>query len=170
MPWPKGVKRKQRTPGSGRVKGTPNKVTAKTREIFTKVLAMTAEDMERWFKECGDGIEIEKTMPDGTIVTGRLNADPGKALEVMLKLAEFSFPKLARIEKSLSELSDQELLQEVRRRRMEAERMARDPSLQAPPEAPMLMAVSEDPSPSPDGGDQEAEASDTEADTGDDEA
>jgi len=141
MAWPKGVPRGQgtRTPGSGRKAGTPNRVTAKTREIFTQVLGKTAQDMEAWLRECAQGIEIEKQDPTtGMVVTGRFNADPGKAVELILKLAEFSFPKLARIERTIADATDQELLQEVRRRRMEADRMRRDPALQAAPEVPAL--------------------------------
>jgi hypothetical protein len=110
----------------GRKKGTPNRVTAEARSIFAQVLEKTAPEMQRWFSECGDGIEIEKTTiaPDGTPVTvlGRMNADPGKALDLMIKLAEYHFPKLQRMEKGIADATDEELLQEVQRRKAEAEK------------------------------------------------
>jgi uncharacterized cupin superfamily protein len=49
-------------------------------------------------EDCWHGIEIEKMMPDGSVVTGRFNADPGKAAELTLKAMEFCVPKLGRLE------------------------------------------------------------------------
>jgi uncharacterized cupin superfamily protein len=49
-------------------------------------------------EDCWHGIEIEKVMPDGSVVTGRFNADPGKAAELTLKAMEFCIPKLGRLE------------------------------------------------------------------------
>ena len=95
-------------------------MTAEARTIFAQVLEKKAPDMERWFNECGDGIEIEKTLPDGSIINGRTNADPGRALDLILKLAEYHFPKLQRLEKGISDATDDELLQEIQRRKAEA--------------------------------------------------
>jgi len=93
VPAPKGHPR-----WGGRKKGTPNRVTRELREILRAVADKKAPELEAMIDETRYGIEIEKTLPDGRVVTGRLNADPGKAAELLLKLFEFGTPKLARSE------------------------------------------------------------------------
>ena len=102
----------------GRVKGVSrNKATQDARLIFKAILEKKAPEVEAWLVECAQGIEIEKTLPDGTTVVGRLNADPGKAIDLMLKMSEFYFPKLARSETTMKDATDEQLLAEMRRRR-----------------------------------------------------
>ena len=89
-------------PGAGRPRGTPNKATAEARVLVNRLLDKKLPELEAMIDETRYGIEIEKTTtatgPDGkpvaATVLGRLNADPGKAADLMLKLAEFCLPKL----------------------------------------------------------------------------
>ena len=90
-------------------------MTAEARALFVQILNKKAPELEAMIDETRFGIEIEKQTEQGTVV-GRLNADPGKAAELMLKLAEFSIPKLARTEKTIADASDDDLLAEIRRR------------------------------------------------------
>jgi hypothetical protein len=81
----------------GRKKGAPNKVTAEARAVFRALLDKKAAELDAMIDETRYGIEIEKTTDAGTVV-GRLNADPGKAVDLILKMAEFCIPKLGRQE------------------------------------------------------------------------
>jgi hypothetical protein len=74
-------------PGPGRPKGIPNKVTTEFRETVRRLLEDNSENMGRWLTLVAEG--------DGT-ENGK--ADPGKALDLLAKLAEFAAPKLARTE------------------------------------------------------------------------
>ena len=103
----------------GRPKGSKNKISAEAKVIFQKLLDKMAPEAEAWLRECAQGIEIEKTNEDGTTVIGRFNADPGKAIDLLLKMSEFYFPKLARVEKGLADVTDDELLAEVRKRALD---------------------------------------------------
>lgn len=69
----------------GRTKGTPNKATTEFRETVTKVLESNAENVGRWLTLVAEG-------------DGETKPDPGKALDLLAKLAEFAAPKLARTE------------------------------------------------------------------------
>lgn len=71
----------------GRTKGTPNKVTREFRDAVRLLLEENAENMSRWLLLVAEG--------DGTD-TGK--PEPGKALDLLAKLAEFAAPKLARTE------------------------------------------------------------------------
>lgn len=72
--------------GKGRKKGVPNKVTREFRETVKALLERNSDNVERWLTMVAEG--------DG----GELKADPGKALDLMAKLAEYATPKLARTE------------------------------------------------------------------------
>ncbi len=93
---PRGSKPGERR--GGRKKGTPNRVTMFTRETFQKLIEGNVPHLQAMLDEVRYGIEIEKQMPDGQTVVGRLNADPKGALDVLIKLAEFCIPKLGRTE------------------------------------------------------------------------
>jgi hypothetical protein len=56
------------------------------------------KNADEMLEDVWHGIEIEKQMPDGSTVVGRLNADPKGALDIMAKFAEFAIPKLGRTE------------------------------------------------------------------------
>jgi len=70
----------------GRTKGTPNKATAEFRDTVTKLLSDNAENVATWLAEVATGGSDPS------------KADPGKALDLLAKLAEFAAPKLARTE------------------------------------------------------------------------
>lgn len=84
MPAPKG---RARPPGSGRAPGTPNKVTREFRETVTRLLEGNADNVAKWLALVAEGDSEKDIKPD-----------PGKALDLLAKLAEFAAPKLARTE------------------------------------------------------------------------
>lgn len=93
---PRGSKPGERR--GGRKKGTPNKITAVQRAAIQAFLDRNWANADEMLEDVWHGIEIEKQMPDGTTVVGRLNADPKGALDIMAKFAEFAIPKLGRVE------------------------------------------------------------------------
>ncbi len=76
---PKGAKY------GGRVAGTPNKATKQFRDTVTALLDKNAANVDLWLQQVAEGI-------------GDAKPDPGKALDLMAKLAEFAAPKLGRLE------------------------------------------------------------------------
>lgn len=73
--------------GPGRPKGVPNKITTEFRDTVRKLLEDNSANVGRWLTLVAEG--------DGS-ENGR--ADPGKALDLLAKLAEFAAPKLGRVE------------------------------------------------------------------------
>ena len=71
--------------GSGRPKGSPNKVTKEFRETVKQLLEDNAENVGLWLTQVAAGTEDTKPDPKG-------------ALDMLSKLAEFASPKLARTE------------------------------------------------------------------------
>lgn len=71
--------------GGGSRKGVPNKVTVEFRETVRKVLEDNAANMGVWLTAVAEG-------------KGDAKPDPGKALDLLAKLAEYAAPKLARTE------------------------------------------------------------------------
>lgn len=76
-------------PGPGRKKGIPNRSTTEFRDTVSELLKNNAGNVQRWLTLVAEG--------DGSD-NPRCQADPGKALDLMAKLAEFAAPKLARTE------------------------------------------------------------------------
>jgi hypothetical protein len=70
----------------GRQPGSVNKTTKEFRETVTKLLSDNAENVATWLAEVATGGSDPS------------KADPGKALDLLAKLAEFAAPKLARTE------------------------------------------------------------------------
>ena len=72
-------------PGPGRPKGVPNKITREFRETVRQLLEDNSENVGLWL---------------GQVASGELDGkpDPGKALDLLAKLAEFAAPKLGRVE------------------------------------------------------------------------
>lgn len=71
--------------GSGRPKGSPNKVTKEFRETVKQLLEDNAENVGIWLTQVATGTDDSKPDPKG-------------ALDILSKLAEFASPKLARTE------------------------------------------------------------------------
>jgi hypothetical protein len=63
----------------GRQKGVPNKVNAEFREVITRLLEDNSGNFSVWLTQVATD-------------------DPGKALDLVSKLAEYAAPKLARTE------------------------------------------------------------------------
>jgi hypothetical protein len=87
----------------GRTKGVPNKITSEMRVLLAKIVAKQMKELDAMIDETRFGIEIEKQVPapdgKGTVtVVGRLNADPGKAADLVLRAARFCVPEMARAE------------------------------------------------------------------------
>ena len=72
--------------GKGRAKGVPNKATTEFRVTVQKLLDDNRDNVAKWLRQVAEG----NGDPD--------KADPGKALDLMAKLAEYAAPKLARTE------------------------------------------------------------------------
>jgi hypothetical protein len=71
----------------GRPKGAVNKVTKEFRETVRQLLGNNSENVGRWLLLVADGDGTDHGKPD-----------PGKALDLLAKLAEFAAPKLGRVE------------------------------------------------------------------------
>lgn len=69
----------------GRKAGTPNKATTEFRQTVTALLEKNAENVDLWLQQVAEG-------------QGDVKPDPGKALDLLAKLAEFGAPKLSRTE------------------------------------------------------------------------
>jgi len=72
-----------RTPGSGKKKGTPNRVTTEMREACLNLLNRNMPKLNKWLDEVAED-------------------DPAKAFELLVKVMEFALPKLARIDSSIN--------------------------------------------------------------------
>lgn len=71
----------------GRTKGTANKVTQEFRKTVQSLLDANRTNVARWLTLVAEGDGTDANKPD-----------PGKALDLLAKLAEFAAPKLARTE------------------------------------------------------------------------
>lgn len=71
----------------GRPKGVPNKATTAFRETVQALLEDNSANVSKWLAAVAEGDSTHDIKPD-----------PGKALDLMAKLAEYAAPKLARTE------------------------------------------------------------------------
>ena len=71
----------------GRQAGTPNKATTEFKQTITAMLAKNASNVDLWLQRVADGDPENGVRPD-----------PGKALDLLAKLAEYGAPKLSRSE------------------------------------------------------------------------
>jgi hypothetical protein len=67
----------------------PNKVTVEFRQTVRALLEDNSENVSTWLAAVANG-DIE--------AGGKREPDPGKALDLLAKLAEFAAPKLGRVE------------------------------------------------------------------------
>jgi uncharacterized protein YqgV (UPF0045/DUF77 family) len=72
----------------GRQKGTPNKTTNKIRDAFTKLVEANLENMTTWLETVAD-------------------TNPREALNIINQMAEYTTPKLARVENKIE--TDEEI-------------------------------------------------------------
>ena len=66
-------------PRAGRPAGTPNRATSEVRAAFARLVEGNADKLQDWLDATAD-------------------KDPGKAIDLVAKLAEFIIPKLSRSE------------------------------------------------------------------------
>lgn len=85
---PAAKKRIPPNAGKGRVAGVPNKVTKEFREVVRRLLEENSSKFSRWLDIVANG--------DGD----KVKPDPGKALDIVSRLAEYATPKLTRTELS----------------------------------------------------------------------
>jgi hypothetical protein len=101
---PRGSKPGERR--GGRKKGTPNKVTTAAREAFLATFHSLAPELEGWIKQTAEGVEVPVKLKDGTTL---MNADgtpimvheganPAKAAELLVRMAEYHYPKKSQAE------------------------------------------------------------------------
>ncbi len=76
----------------GRRKGTPNRIKGEAREVLDLLIDKRLPDLDAMIEDAWHGIEIEKQMPDGTTVVGRLNADPARAARLVLEAYKLRHP------------------------------------------------------------------------------
>lgn len=74
---------------AGKPKGAVSRVNIEFRETVRQLLEKNAGNVEVWLAAVASG-DVENG--------GRREPDPGRALDLMSKLAEFAAPKLGRIE------------------------------------------------------------------------
>lgn len=92
MSRPKGLPKT-----GGRTPGTPNKATVEFRQTVTALLEKNASNVDLWLQQVAAGTP-EVTDADGKVAVKGVPGDPGKALDLLARLAEYAAPKLNRVE------------------------------------------------------------------------
>jgi hypothetical protein len=90
-----------RHPDAGRKKGVQNKVTREFRTIVQDLIDENGDNVRLWLSRVANGQPGEvQISEDGRreIVQLAIAADPGKAIDLINKLAEYVAPKLTRTE------------------------------------------------------------------------
>jgi hypothetical protein len=85
----------------GRTKGVPNKVTSAARAAFLATFDRLSTDLDVWIQQTANGWDVEKVVGRGEterVVVVREGKDPGKAADLLIRMAEYHFPKLGRTE------------------------------------------------------------------------
>ena len=72
-------KGQSRPEGAGRKIGTPNKVSTESKEAIATLIACNIPQLQTWLDKVAEN-------------------DPAKAFDLLIKMMEFSVPKLSRIE------------------------------------------------------------------------
>jgi hypothetical protein len=81
----------------GRKKGVPNKLTSVGRQAFMATFGKLEGDLEKWIRETAEGFEAVHFLSDGRAIP-YLEKNPGKAADLLIRMAEYHFPKLGRTE------------------------------------------------------------------------
>ena len=90
-------KRTGRKPG--RRVGTPNRVTTDVREAFVSLMQLNAANFAGWLATVANGQRSRYRGSDRKLHEFYVvKPDPAKALEIMISMAEYHIPKLARTE------------------------------------------------------------------------
>ncbi len=86
-------------PGAGRPPGRPNKLTSAARSAFMATFGELEGDLRGWLEATAKGDVREVEQPDGSKKVVVLRApDPARAADILVRMAEYHFPKLGRQE------------------------------------------------------------------------
>ena len=86
-----------RHPGSGRPKGSPNKVTTEFRETVQRLLDENRDNVRKWVEQIAEGAPAVYDK-QGKLVHAARAPDPAGAARALGHFAEFAAPKLTRTE------------------------------------------------------------------------
>ena len=81
-----------------RTKGSLNRSTEQVRRAVSELLEMSAPKMINWLDQVANGVPGKDSA--GNVEGWFVKPDPGKAVDLVLKAAEYHIPKLARTEVS----------------------------------------------------------------------
>src|SRR3954467_10555437 len=85
----------------GKARGLGNKTTREMREIAMKIVSDNPENIARWLLEVAEGKPSQVIVPQpelgiaGGVIPG-IDPDPAKAIDLLVKIAEFAAPKATR--------------------------------------------------------------------------
>lgn len=92
----------------GRKKGVPNRLTSTARAAFLATFGKLEGDLETWIRQTAEGTQrVIMVKGDAVLdakgkpITYQDGADPGKAADLVIRMAEYHFPKLGRTEVDL---------------------------------------------------------------------
>lgn len=80
--------------GGGREPGNPNKVTKSVRKKIDALLEHFADELPQWLTQVAEGIRDE----NGEWIN---RPNPGQALQIIATFAEYTIPKLSRIDSTV---------------------------------------------------------------------
>ena len=85
----------------GRSKGTPNKVTKDVRQTFAAFVDSGSDEFMLWLRKVADGVK-ETYIDDQGVERERyvIQPNPARAFDMVMQAAEYTTPKLARLEHS----------------------------------------------------------------------
>lgn len=81
----------------GRKKGTRNKATVLAHDTFLHTFRLLVPDLKRWIQETAEGVEVDDVNDLGEPIKVKRGANPAKAAELTVRLAEFHYPKRAAV-------------------------------------------------------------------------
>jgi len=106
-----GAPKNRGNAGKGRPRGVPNHATTRARNAFTETWQRLTPDIEDWIRRTAEGEPVPMVKKDpatgqwmpvldqaGNPIMVRQDADPGRAAEILIKIAEYHVPKLGRLE------------------------------------------------------------------------